>query len=131
MKVTPAIDGAVPVAGIRTKVGSLQQPAPAPLPARTRDPVHVWACEIRTGTAPIVRFGTADVGSVTTAQIGLDSVTHAVTVAASDPAWRQLENHLGLPHGSDPGTVASLVQRSEEHTSELQSRGHLVCRLLL
>src|SRR5690625_6559194 len=26
--------------------------------------------------------------------------------------------------------VRSLVQRSEEHTSELQSRGHLVCRLL-
>src|SRR5437660_7525655 len=25
----------------------------------------------------------------------------------------------------------SLVRRSEEHTSELQSRGHLVCRLLL
>src|SRR5690625_6911549 len=24
-----------------------------------------------------------------------------------------------------------LLQRSEEHTSELQSRGHLVCRLLL
>src|SRR5690625_6048906 len=24
-----------------------------------------------------------------------------------------------------------LMQRSEEHTSELQSRGHLVCRLLL
>src|SRR5690625_7003744 len=24
-----------------------------------------------------------------------------------------------------------LVKRSEEHTSELQSRGHLVCRLLL
>src|SRR2546422_11726245 len=27
--------------------------------------------------------------------------------------------------------VASLVRRSEEHTSELQSRLHLVCRLLL
>src|SRR5439155_14430927 len=25
----------------------------------------------------------------------------------------------------------SLARRSEEHTSELQSRGHLVCRLLL
>src|SRR5690625_5674652 len=25
----------------------------------------------------------------------------------------------------------SIEQRSEEHTSELQSRGHLVCRLLL
>src|SRR5690625_6886700 len=31
------------------------------------------------------------------------------------------------------GEIAGLVdiQRSEEHTSELQSRGHLVCRLLL
>src|SRR5690625_5544301 len=27
--------------------------------------------------------------------------------------------------------VEALDQRSEEHTSELQSRGHLVCRLLL
>src|SRR5439155_22413688 len=36
------------------------------------------------------------------------------------------------PHscrGKPKGT--SLVERSEEHTSELQSRGHLVCRLLL
>src|SRR5439155_22649417 len=27
--------------------------------------------------------------------------------------------------------VKEVVRRSEEHTSELQSRGHLVCRLLL
>src|SRR5690625_5510477 len=27
--------------------------------------------------------------------------------------------------------AAAMTQRSEEHTSELQSRGHLVCRLLL
>src|SRR5207253_11058614 len=27
--------------------------------------------------------------------------------------------------------LCALVLRSEEHTSELQSRGHLVCRLLL
>src|SRR5207253_6388786 len=27
--------------------------------------------------------------------------------------------------------MALIVHRSEEHTSELQSRGHLVCRLLL
>src|SRR5690625_6443876 len=35
---------------------------------------------------------------------------------------------------TDPGTgqySAKLPKRSEEHTSELQSRGHLVCRLLL
>src|SRR2546422_8603770 len=29
------------------------------------------------------------------------------------------------------GTIAKLRSRSEEHTSELQSRLHLVCRLLL
>src|SRR5437870_8156958 len=29
------------------------------------------------------------------------------------------------------GGVGWLIARSEEHTSELQSRGHLVCRLLL
>src|SRR5439155_10040546 len=30
-----------------------------------------------------------------------------------------------------PVEVAAQLMRSEEHTSELQSRGHLVCRLLL
>src|SRR3989442_6658743 len=34
-----------------------------------------------------------------------------------------------LGHGSGPN--APLNDRSEEHTSELQSRPHLVCRLLL
>src|SRR2546427_7176701 len=29
------------------------------------------------------------------------------------------------------GSKASLIQRSEEHTSELQSQSNLVCRLLL
>src|SRR5690625_6363998 len=28
-------------------------------------------------------------------------------------------------------SIMSYLERSEEHTSELQSRGHLVCRLLL
>src|SRR5207253_11093776 len=31
----------------------------------------------------------------------------------------------------DGSSFACLKSRSEEHTSELQSRGHLVCRLLL
>src|SRR5690625_6860894 len=38
-----------------------------------------------------------------------------------------MENYLfesGFP-------FAKVTERSEEHTSELQSRGHLVCRLLL
>src|SRR5439155_10127785 len=33
--------------------------------------------------------------------------------------------------GLDTAVYAGMVMRSEEHTSELQSRGHLVCRLLL
>src|SRR5207253_5875495 len=36
---------------------------------------------------------------------------------------------LSLRHGHRE--VVGRVRRSEEHTSELQSRGHLVCRLLL
>src|SRR6266508_5891534 len=31
----------------------------------------------------------------------------------------------------DHQTLGQIIERSEEHTSELQSRGHLVCRLLL
>src|SRR5690625_5758188 len=33
--------------------------------------------------------------------------------------------------GTTPAATAAAEPRSEEHTSELQSRGHLVCRLLL
>src|SRR2546429_1907378 len=34
-------------------------------------------------------------------------------------------------HAGTVDRVATIYQRSEEHTSELQSRLHLVCRLLL
>src|SRR5439155_12159030 len=44
---------------------------------------------------------------------------------ADDPVGEQPEReHL-------PGNGRCSGDRSEEHTSELQSRGHLVCRLLL
>src|SRR5439155_22913060 len=35
------------------------------------------------------------------------------------------------PNAFGMGSVTMITPRSEEHTSELQSRGHLVCRLLL
>src|SRR5690625_6819130 len=43
------------------------------------------------------------------------------------------EEHAGIPEYSAAAIVekAETFHRSEEHTSELQSRGHLVCRLLL
>src|SRR5215208_7322194 len=36
-----------------------------------------------------------------------------------------------MPSWTPRGTCLGSSVRSEEHTSELQSRGHLVCRLLL
>src|SRR5690348_17759475 len=49
----------------------------------------------------------------------------------SDLRCRQHAAHdLGNGHHHDP-VVRSLLLRSEEHTSELQSPVHLVCRLLL
>src|SRR5207253_9819712 len=54
---------------------------------------------------------------------------------------RRLEPQLGALRGTSGQVLAQdmvnhatewqLERRSEEHTSELQSRGHLVCRLLL
>src|SRR5690625_6185393 len=38
---------------------------------------------------------------------------------------------LGLVTAALAAAIISSLARSEEHTSELQSRGHLVCRLLL
>src|SRR5439155_18739428 len=47
------------------------------------------------------------------------SIAHLLTIDALYAAFLSLR------------TEASDRERSEEHTSELQSRGHLVCRLLL
>src|SRR5437870_10306065 len=48
---------------------------------------------------------------------------------------RRSSNGVLLQIDDGPGytlaLVTSEIKRSEEHTSELQSRGHLVCRLLL
>src|SRR3712207_7748259 len=46
------------------------------------------------------------------------------------PAHQPL-SHLELVHTADVFLVAPASARSEEHTSELQSRQYLVCRLLL
>ena len=43
--------------------------------------------------------------------------------------WVQHERH-GFDYNNE-ARVKSQLERSEEHTSELQSRLHLVCRLLL
>src|SRR5690625_6556320 len=58
--------------------------------------------------------------------LGFEEVEKPDTLKKRGGVWFQagsIHMHIGI---DDP-----FVPRSEEHTSELQSRGHLVCRLLL
>src|SRR2546422_2962102 len=48
-----------------------------------------------------------------------------IYTAAAEAAW------VALAHEDSIGYYGLRARRSEEHTSELQSRLHLVCRLLL
>src|SRR6266550_890662 len=65
-------------------------------------------------------------------------LTPPVKFPATDqgPGWRKIaarsrRTPASRWRGNRPGAVVSVPRRSEEHTSELQSRLHLVCRLLL
>src|SRR5690625_7946905 len=63
--------------------------------------------------------------------------SHRVVVARGDAAVEELDDLAGTcaDRSAHEDPVDRLPRRgqwrSEEHTSELQSRGHLVCRLLL
>src|SRR5690625_6534418 len=62
---------------------------------------------------------------------GKDS-THVQVKSLKDEArTREIARMLGSASSSKSLAHARELLRSEEHTSELQSRGHLVCRLLL
>src|SRR5690625_5878831 len=82
---------------------------------------------------------------------GGDSLSNIIVqffgVGPKSPGYTKHLNHIRSlnPHIKDPNSIRAgsllrlgvippakpVVARSEEHTSELQSRGHLVCRLLL
>src|SRR3989449_3061930 len=47
------------------------------------------------------------------------------------PAYKTVDTCAGEFPSATPYLYSSYDERSEEHTSELQSRLHLVCRLLL
>src|SRR5690625_7046357 len=50
---------------------------------------------------------------------------------AGSQYWPIIDATIAGEHAVLAATALGLGTRSEEHTSELQSRGHLVCRLLL
>src|SRR5690606_39612670 len=55
----------------------------------------------------------------------------ALAAAAPPAGPRSLPGRRLLPAFAPPGARRQAARRSEEHTSELQSRENLVCRLLL
>src|SRR5258708_22023803 len=56
-------------------------------------------------------------------------LSYTFTPVHDGPHW--IEAEVQWPDGRRAFAVTSLSVRSEEHTSELQSPDHLVCRLLL
>src|SRR2546422_6440123 len=72
-------------------------------------------------------------------QLGVGRVDYGQVIQyiAVPPQQAVLNLYVPLPDGVPPQTREEIVEipgyyvRSEEHTSELQSRLHLVCRLLL
>src|SRR5437870_10969666 len=61
-----------------------------------------------------------------------DALLRNLGAARAAGACRACRCRAGAtPRRRAPGGDTCSARRSEEHTSELQSRGHLVCRLLL
>src|SRR3712207_7850397 len=61
----------------------------------------------------------------------LDRADHLGEVAGQRPLVAAAQLHLVAVPEDDAAEAVPLRLRSEEHTSELQSRQYLVCRLLL
>src|SRR5690625_6836091 len=78
-----------------------------------------------------VRLGSASSSSTIWRILSSDTTTSPL--AATAPPDRPVRPPLGTSFSLFWRATATIsaTSRSEEHTSELQSRGHIVCRLLL
>src|SRR5439155_25070990 len=87
-----------------------------PPPLHDALPISVIDIAVTTVNAPsaVIQGSTATIG-VTVQNVAGQNVTSSFSVVLNDAT-------AGVTIGT---------QRSEEHTSELQSRGHLVCRRVL
>src|SRR2546422_8028743 len=97
--------------------------------------------QCRSMVLPIPTAGPPTAATIGFARLG--STLNSSTTGGSAPAGRLRKSPTSLPavkHSCEPwsriartcgSASAAASARSEEHTSELQSRLHLVCRLLL
>src|SRR3712207_7791538 len=69
--------------------------------------------------------------SILYSNFGFDLLSAALAQAAGGPYPELLAERVTRPLRMHDTTFAPTEERSEEHTSELQSRQYLVCRLLL
>src|SRR5205814_10415181 len=88
-----------------------------PTPRSTLFPYTTLFRSLARKDAGLALFETIEAG-----RVGAGLGEHAICVI---DAWRVGHE---LPRG---GCISAVAARSEEHTSELQSLRHLVCRLLL
>src|SRR5439155_7477353 len=109
------------------------------------DAEHVAPIQVREDLVRVGRFLAIWIGAGAVAGAEEDVGHGADRAVSEDPinreaAWKGEVAVVGgediLPGGlhADVGRECAVCRRcvrSEEHTSELQSRGHLVCRLLL
>src|SRR5256884_799134 len=106
---------------VNREVGGSSPPAPALDEARSR------AAAIPPSGAP-GRGGDSGRRFRRDSAVQCDSVPRGLRCSRSPAAWRSCaRGRLDFT----PGLGSHAAPRSEEHTSELQSRLHLVCRLLL
>src|SRR5207244_6576992 len=67
--------------------------------------------------------------------ISRPTASHQQGISSKEAIQAAHHRMAGRPHGKllprYAGPIAEFILRSEEHTSELQSPDHLVCRLLL
>src|SRR5690625_6303279 len=96
----------------------------------------VPAYRARTGKNARSTADTNNVGNEPANQNTARPAIHSSTRARSPLLFKggapvQLVMAVSRKPAMAAGTRPYIISRSEEHTSELQSRGHLVCRLLL
>src|SRR5207244_4794378 len=96
---------------------------------------------VRQAAMPVVAAGTFDgvVADPASRQLyladGANNNVDVVDISTATPQFVRALDVTTAPHGlaiaSDTHLLYVALTRSEEHTSELQSPDHLVCRLLL
>src|ERR1035437_6822992 len=110
------------------------------MPSKSRCDLTSRDRPVETGLAPspvarqVLAMGAGDAASrVSTGNHRATQGTFASSLARMPVAASRISlSHLRLEAmASDSGMEMILFPRSEEHTSELQSRQYLVCRLLL